>query len=431
MKNENVIFRAAHNFHINAERLLSTIEKSAEIGKLPNGGLCRLALSDEDRQMRDLFNEWMKESGLEVRVDDVGNMYGRREGKNSNAPPIVFGSHLDTQKVGGKYDGILGVLGALEVIRTLNDHKIETKNPIEIVNFTNEEGARFLPSMLGSHVLANDVHSEQLAHIKDKDDVRFPDELKRIGYLGSEKNRLKELLCYVELHIEQGPILEDNEKTIGIVTGVQGICTLEVTVKGKTSHAGTTPMDKRRDAVLVAAKMIQELHQSAKNVSDLMMTIGKLQAYPNVTNSLAEHVVFTIDVRHPDDNVREQFVRQTKEKLGTIALVEKLDIYMKELVDVQAERFSSEMMEELERITERLGYRSMKLISGAGHDAQNMNKLAPSGMIFIPSIGGISHSEEEFSKKEHIVQGVQVLFELVLKLANEKNHVKRKGSGKS
>lgn len=425
MINKNVIFPAAHNFHINAERLLSTIEKSAEIGKLPNGGLCRLALSDQDRQMRDLFNEWMKESGLEVRVDDVGNMYGRREGKNSNAPPIVIGSHLDTQKVGGKYDGILGVLGALEVIRTLNDHKIETRNPIEIVNFTNEEGARFLPSMLGSHVLANDIHPEELVHIKDKDDVRFLDELKRIGYRGSEKNRLKELLCYVELHIEQGPILEDNEKTIGIVTGLQGICTLEVTVKGKTSHAGTTPMDKRRDAVLVAAKMIQELHQSAKNVSDLMMTIGKLQAYPNVTNSLAEHVVFTIDVRHPDDKVREQFVRQTKEKLGTIALVEKLDIYMKELVDVQAERFSSEMMEELERITERLGYRSMKLISGAGHDAQNMNKLAPSGMIFIPSIGGVSHSEEEFSKKEHIVQGVQVLFELVLKLANEKNHVKR------
>ncbi|MFD1708806.1 Zn-dependent hydrolase [Siminovitchia sediminis] len=411
--------------NINKKRLLSTIDTSAGCGTLPNGGLCRLALSEEDQKIRDLFKEWMKESHLDVRIDDVGNMYGRRPGKNPDALPVVIGSHLDTQRIGGKYDGILGVMGALEVVRTLNDYDIETERPVEIVNFTNEEGARFLPSMLGSGVAANVIPTEEILKIKDKDQIRFVDELEKIGYKGSARNRLHEMYCYLELHIEQGPVLETNDQSIGAVTGIQGISVLEVCVKGRTSHAGTTPMENRKDAMRTAGKMIQDIYQSAESVPGLLITIGQIQALPNVTNSVAEQVIFSIDIRHPDDAMRMMFTHELKEKLSTKALIDQVDIHMKDLMDVKAEKFSEDIVSEIQRAADKFGYRSMKLISGAGHDAKYMNQLAPSGMIFIPSIGGVSHCEEEFSTDEDIAKGVQVLLELVLRFANHKEELKR------
>ncbi|CAK6481064.1 M20 family metallo-hydrolase [Peribacillus castrilensis] len=412
-------------YKINKERLLSTINTSANYGALPNGGLCRLALSEDDRKIRDIFMEWMKECRLDIRIDDVGNMYGRRPGKNPDAHPVVLGSHLDTQPIGGRYDGILGVMGALEVVRTLNDYGIETERPIEIVNFTNEEGARFIPSMLGSGIVANAITQGEVLKIVDKDHLKFVDELKTIGYKGSSENRLKEMYCYFELHIEQGPILEANRQSIGAVTGIQGISTLEVVITGRTSHAGTTPMENRNDAMLSAAKMIQDVYKSYENFPGSLITIGQIQSLPNVTNSVAGQVVFSIDIRHPEDAIRMLITKELKERLSTTALINKMDLLIKDLMEVKAEKFSGKIVREIQLAANKLGYSSMKLISGAGHDAKFMNQMAPTGMIFIPSIGGVSHCEEEFSTDDDIEKGVQVLLELVLRFANRKDRLQR------
>lgn len=411
-------------YNINKKRLLKTIDISATYGKLDNGGLCRLALSKDDRQMRDLFAEWMEESNLDVRFDDVGNMYGRRHGKNTHAAPIVIGSHLDTQKIGGKYDGILGVMGALEVIRTLNDHNIETERPIEIVNFTNEEGARFLPSMLGSAVITNKIQTKDLIDIKDKDDLRFLDELKKIKYNGLVTHRLNNPCCYIELHIEQGPVLENCVKDIGVVTGIQGISNFEIIVQGKTSHSGTTPMKNRIDAMLSAAKMIQDTYNTANNVTDLLITVGKISSHPNVTNSIAEQVTFSIDVRHPEDNARYLFTSELKKRLSTIAIIENVDLYIKDIMDIKAEIFSTKIINAIQSASENLGYSTMKITSGAGHDAKHMNSVVPSGMIFIPSVEGISHNENEFSTNKDVINGVQLLLEVVLDLSNKNCDIK-------
>jgi N-carbamoyl-L-amino-acid hydrolase len=412
-------------YKINKKRLLSTINTSANYGTLPNGGLCRLALSEEDRKIRDLFREWMKECRLDIRIDDAGNMYGRRPGKNPDTPPVVLGSHLDTQRIGGKYDGILGVMGALEVIRTLNDYGIETERPIEIVNFTNEEGARFIPSMLGSGIVANAITQEEVEKIADKENFKFVEELEKISYKGSAENRLKELYCYFELHIEQGPVLEANSLSIGAVTGIQGISTLEVVITGRTSHAGTTPMENRNDAMLSAAKMIQEIYKSYERYPGSLITIGQIQSLPNVTNSVAKQVVFSIDIRHPEDSIRKLITMDLKEKLSIMALIDHVDLHIKDLMDVKAEKFSTDIISEIQSAADKLGYSSMKLIAGAGHDAKFMNQMAPTGMIFIPSIGGVSHCEEEFSTSEDIEKGVQVLLELALRFANRKDRIQR------
>ncbi|WP_342615453.1 M20 family metallo-hydrolase [Peribacillus frigoritolerans] len=412
-------------YKINKERLLSTINTSANYGALPNGGLCRLALSEDDRKIRDIFMEWMKECRLDIRIDDAGNMYGRRPGENPDAHPVVMGSHLDTQRIGGRYDGILGVMGALEVVRTLNDYGIETERPIEIVNFTNEEGARFIPSMLGSGIVANAITQGEVLKIVDKDHLKFVDELKKIGYKGSAENRPKEMYCYFELHIEQGPVLEANRQSIGAVTGIQGISTLEVVITGRTSHAGTTPMENRNDAMLSAAKMIQEVYKSYESFPGSLITIGQIQSLPNVTNSVAGQVVFSIDIRHPEDAIRKLVTKELKEKLSTMALIDNMNLLIKDLLEVKAEKFSAEIVSDIKLAADKLGYSSMKLISGAGHDAKFMNQMAPTGMIFIPSIGGVSHCEEEMCTDDDIEKGVQVLLELVLRFANRKDRLQR------
>ncbi|GLB61855.1 M20 family metallo-hydrolase [Cytobacillus sp. NCCP-133] len=405
--------------NIHLERLMETIRQSAEIGTLPNGGICRLSLTDEDKKMRDLFLQWMKECGLETRVDDFGNMYGRRKGKNNELTPVLAGSHLDTQPKGGKYDGVLGVFGALEVVRTLNDLGVETERPIEIVNFTNEEGARFQPAMLGSGAMAEVFKKQTTLNTKDQKGSVFSEELERIGYTGLKENRQQDPFCFLELHIEQGPVLEDRGKSVGVVTGIQGMTWLEATVTGRTSHTGTTPMNRRKDAVRLASKLIAKVYSLAEEVPDLLVAVGRFQAFPNVINTVADQAVFSIDIRHPEDHVRERFEKLLKETLSTMTLVERMDLQIKDIDKIGTDSFSEDIIEVMEEAAERHGYSYMRMLSGAGHDAKYLNRITPTALLFIPSINGLSHCEEEFSEARDIEKGVQVLFDTVLALANK------------
>ncbi|WP_404322724.1 M20 family metallo-hydrolase [Cytobacillus firmus] len=405
--------------NINLDRLMETIRQSAAIGALPNGGISRLALTSEDKKMRDLFLKWMKECGLETRIDEFGNMYGRRKGRNNELAPVLIGSHLDTQPKGGKYDGILGVLGALEVIRTLDDRGIETERPIEIVNFTNEEGARFQPAMLGSGAMSEIFNKQTVLNSKDQKGFVFGEELERIGYKGLQENRQQAPFCFLELHIEQGPVLEDQQKSLGLVMGIQGMTWLEATVMGRTSHTGTTPMNRRKDAVLLASKLITKIHTLAEEVPDLLAASGRIQAFPNVINTVADQVVFSIDIRHPDDHIRERFEKMLKESLSMMTLVEEMELRIKDLDRIDTDYFSKEMIGIMEDAAEKHSFSYMRMMSGAGHDAKYLNRITPTAMLFIPSINGISHCEEEFSEESDIEKGVQVLFDTVLVLANK------------
>lgn len=418
-----------HNHKINLNRLISTIQASAGLGTLANGGLGRLALSTEDKQMRDLFSQWMHDSRLKVRIDDFGNMYGRRAGINPNASPIVIGSHLDTQAIGGKYDGILGVLSALEIVRTLDDLNIKTERPIEIVNFTNEEGARFLPPMLGSGAVTDIFSANFISSIKDSSGKYFTEELEKIGYKGKAENRLKDIFCFIELHIEQGPILELNKTSIGAVTSIQGLSCFEVTLRGETSHAGTTPMENRIDVIKTGAKMIHEIYSFNESAPNTLFTVGKIEGYPNVTNSVAKKITFSVDIRHPQDDVRVLAEQDIKKILALIAKQNNVEMNVKQINDLKAEPFSQELIKLVEQKARKRNYSVQRLVSGAGHDSKYMNSIAPTTMIFIPSIGGVSHCEAEHSKTEDIEKGAQILFDITLDLANRSTIDNKKISG--
>ncbi|MEH7342565.1 Zn-dependent hydrolase [Bacillus sp. JJ1532] len=406
---------------INMRRLMETLEISNQVGSLPEGGLCRLALSDEDKVMRDHLCEWMTKEGLDVRFDDFGNIYGRREGRIPDAAPVLIGSHLDTQPEGGRYDGILGVLAALEVIRTLNERGIETERPIEVVNFTNEEGARFEPPMLGSGGIASLFRKEYIYGLKDKDGKYFGDELQRIGYVGEKKNRIEKAHRYVELHIEQGPLLENQGISIGAVEGVQGMTWLEVTLEGSSSHAGTTPMELRKDALQTACKIIHSLPIFAHEVdSETLVTVGRMQISPHSVNSVPGKVVFSVDIRHFDDTIRRQAVEFIQGKITMLATCDNIQVKIYNLWDIDATRFSPDVIEMIEQASQKYGYPYRRIVSGAGHDAKYINDSFPSGMIFVPSAGGRSHCQDEFTSQEDIEKGVNILLYVTLNLANQK-----------
>lgn len=405
--------------NIDFKRLKETIEQSASTGKIPKDGLRRLALTKEDQKMRDLFKEWMEEAGLEVRIDDFGNMYGRRNGKN-DLLPVVMGSHLDTQPNGGRFDGVLGVLTPLEIIRTLNDHHIETERPIEIVNFTNEEGARFEPPLLGSGGTVGIFDKDYVYSRTDKNGLTFKEELEKIGYKGEEENRLKQAYAFIELHIEQGPILEKKGVSIGAVEGIKGMTWLEIKVNGKGGHAGPTPMALRHDALFAASHFIQRIEERAKSDLDLSATVGRLSLKPDVTNCIPEEVIFSLDVRHQNDDVRLAFINDMTKEMEDIANQRGVNLTIKSLWEVDTTHFDTYLIESIEKRARTLGYSVERLYSGAGHDAKYVHEIAPTSMIFIPSIGGISHVEEEFSRDEDIEKGANVLLYTVLQLANEK-----------
>ncbi|AND40444.1 M20 family metallo-hydrolase [Cytobacillus oceanisediminis] len=402
---------------VNRKRLLDTINVSSSIGALENGGLNRLALTEEDKKMRNIFVKWLQEEKLDVRVDDLGNIYGRRKGKLNNSPAVAIGSHLDTQPCGGRFDGILGVLTALEVVRTLNENNIETDYPIEIVNFTNEEGARFEPPMLGSGGVAGEFTTDFIYNTKDNENISFQEALKKIQYMGDEKHRLRDIKYFIELHVEQGPILEKNNKLIGIVEGIQGISWLNVKVVGETNHAGPTPMEDRKDALAPSAKMVTKVYEITNEIEGLKTTVGKLNVKPNITNVIPGEVEFMIDVRHKDDEIRAGTIDRLREQLGTIAVMNNVEVTISTDWNSDAVLFSSEVMDAISEAAGVLGYSTLRLFSGPGHDAKYISKMADTGMIFLPSINGISHNEKELTLEDDIEKGANVLLNTILKLA--------------
>lgn len=407
--------KSVPNLQINAERLWETIMETAAIGGTAKGGVRRLALSDHDREVREWFIQACREAGCSVTVDEMGNIFARRPGRNSSLPPIAIGSHLDTQPSGGKFDGIVGVLSGLELIRTLNEAGIETEAPIEIVDWTNEEGSRFAPAMLGSGVFARKFSLEYAYARVDREGRTFGGGLDRIGFRGEARCGDHPFSAFFELHIEQGPILEAEGRTIGVVTGVQGMRWYEVTVEGEDAHAGTTPMEMRRDALLASARMIGAVHALAlRNAPLAVATVGLIEAFPNSRNVVPGKIFFTIDIRHPQNDVLEAMERELNAELGAIAASGGVSLTLERVWNSPPVPFAKECIEAVRRAADDLGFSWREIVSGAGHDAAYVAAVAPTAMIFIPCARGISHNELEKAEPEHVAAGANVLLRAVL-----------------
>lgn len=404
---------------VNTDRLLSRINQLNAIGRLPGGGNRRLALSDEDKEARDLFASWMREENLEVKVDEMGNMYGIRKG-SSSLPGLALGSHLDTVSTGGRYDGTYGVLAALEVISVLNENHIRTNRPVIIINFTNEEGARFAPDMMGSLVVSKPELRDMAWRAVDLSGsgASVKEELSRIEYLGKEKCGSIPVDYYLELHIEQGPILEAEKINIGVVEKVQGIYWTEYVLTGQAAHAGTTPLAHRKDPGLVAASIIGYVRQLSEETIGQLGTVGLLEFYPNVINVVPERVRLVTDLRNPDDERLRQAQAKLDEFVASTSLKSGISVSRTEQVRLAPVDFSKEVVNSLEEVTRDLGLSSRKMVSGAGHDAQMMAAIAKASMIFVPSVNGISHNEKEFTEPADLVNGANVLLNAALALAS-------------
>ncbi len=404
-----------HNLQINPQRLWDTLMETARFGATAKGGIKRLTLTDDDRKVRDWFRTAAEAIGCTVTVDEVGNMFARRPGRNAGLAPICMGSHLDTQPTGGKFDGALGVLGALEAMRTLHESGYETNAPIEIVNWTNEEGSRFAPAMLASGVFAGVFTPDYAFAREDRDGKRFGDELDRIGYRGPEKAGARRLGAMFELHIEQGPILEDEGKTIGVVTGVQGMRWYEVTVTGQDAHTGATPMYLRKNALLGAARVIDAIDAiAAEFAPHAVATVGLIENRPNSRNVIPGEVFFTVDLRHPDDEVVDRMEARMREVLPAILEPLRLTYDEKRIWMAPAVRFAPELIQCVRGAADKAGYATRDIVSGAGHDAAYIARVAPTTMIFVPCLGGISHNEAESTTFEECAAGAQVLLNAVL-----------------
>ena len=403
---------------INGSRLWDSLMMLASIGATPKGGVCRLALSDLDKQGRDLVIAWGLELGLAVTVDQIGNVFMRRSGRNNSLPPIMTGSHIDTQPTGGKFDGNYGVLAGIEVVRTLNDHGIDTEAPIEVAFWTNEEGSRFVPVMMGSGVFAGAFSLAHAYAATDTEGKTVKDELARIGYAGTEVPGAHPIGAYFETHIEQGPVLEDNDVTIGVVQGVLGIRWFDCTVTGMEAHAGPTPMALRKDALQVAAQLMQEVVASAlRHGPHGRGTVGMVQVHPNSRNVIPGRVKFSMDMRNATDALVEQQVTDVRSLAGRLSQETGMAIHFELVSSYAAIGFHGDCIDSVARASQQLGYSSMPVVSGAGHDAIYMARLAPSGMIFIPCKDGISHNELEDALPEHITAGCNVLLHAMLERA--------------
>jgi N-carbamoyl-L-amino-acid hydrolase len=406
---------ALQNLQINPRRLWNTLMETARIGATPKGGICRLTLTDLDRQVRDWFRTQCQALGCAVTVDEVGNMFARRPGKNPALAPIAMGSHLDTQPTGGKFDGTLGVLGALEALRTLHETGYETNAPIEVVNWTNEEGARFAPAMLASGVFAG-VFTPDYAHSRtDRDGKAFGDELARIGYKGSEKAGARKFAAMFELHIEQGPILEAEGRKIGVVQGVQSIRWYEITITGQDSHSGTTPMTPRRNALIGAARMIERIDAIARaHAPDAVGTVGLIENRPNSRNVIPGEVFFSVDFRHPEEAVLDTMEVELRTALAAVLPPMQLTYSEARIWQSAPVKFAPELIECVRIGAQKAGFPTRDMISGAGHDAVYVSRVAPTTMIFVPCAGGISHNEAESTSFDECAAGAQVLLNAVL-----------------
>ncbi|WP_170439572.1 Zn-dependent hydrolase [Ruegeria arenilitoris] len=408
----------AQNLRINGDRLWDSLMEMAKIGPGVAGGNNRQTLTDADAEGRALFQKWCEDAGCTMGVDQMGNMFARRDGTDPEALPVYVGSHLDTQPTGGKYDGVLGVLGGLELIRTLNDLGIKTKHPIVATNWTNEEGTRFAPAMLASGVFAG-MHTQDWAYDReDAEGKKFGDELQRIGWRGDEEVGARKMHAFFELHIEQGPILEAEGKDIGVVTHGQGLSWTQVTVTGKDAHTGSTPMPMRKNAGLAMARILEKVDEIAwSHAPHAVGAAGHIDVYPNSRNVIPGKVVFTVDFRSPELDVIKDMENRLRVAAEDIVDEMGLQVAFEKVGGFDPVKFDETCVAAVRNAAERLGYSHTNIISGAGHDACWINRVAPTAMVMCPCVDGLSHNEAEEISKEWATAGADVLFHAVVETA--------------
>jgi len=404
---------------INGQRLWQSLMDLAQIGATPKGGNCRLALTALDGQGRDLVTAWMREAGMTVRVDQVGNIFARRAGRNNDLPPVMTGSHIDTQPTGGKFDGCYGVLAGLEVMRTLKDAGVQTEAPLELAFWTNEEGSRFVPVMMGSGVFAGKFSLETALSAQDAQGITVRDELAAIGYAGTDPVGGRPVDAYFEAHIEQGPILEHEEKTIGVVTGSLGLRWYDITVTGMEMHAGPTPMAIRRDALFAASFLVQAVINIANaHQPHGRGTVGEIHAHPGSRNVIPGQVRFTADLRHEDEATLTRMDQQWRRACDDIAVAHGVQVDLKDVQYFRPTPFDTDLVDKVRQGAAQRHLPAMNIVTGAGHDAVYMAAVAPTAMIFVPCKDGISHNEIEDAQPEHLEAGCNVLLDAMVARAN-------------
>ena len=404
---------------INGDRLWDRLMEMARIGSTSQGGVCRVALTDEDRNGRDLFVRWCENIGCTVEIDQLGNIFARRSGQDNQAPAIMIGSHLDSQPTGGKFDGALGVLAGLEVLETLNDNNIITPVPIEVVSWTNEEGARFSPAMIASGVFSGNFTLDYAYSRTDKQKRTLGEELDRIGYQGTLEVGNRPYQATFELHIEQGPILEAEQKSVGIVTGVQGIRWYDLMITGQETHAGPSPMHYRRDPMMLAAKILPLIYEIAATYQpEAKVTIGYIDASPGVRNTVPGSLTIAVDLRHPNTKELANMDSALKNIVQKLSGEYRVTAELEEIWYSPPVKFDVECIDAVKRATEVCQIPAMEIVSGAGHDAVNIAKVAPTSMIFIPCKDGLSHNERESIKQGDTIRGANVLLNAVLQIAS-------------
>lgn len=406
------------NIVINGQRLWDSLMEMGEIGATPKGGCNRQTVTDLDRRGRNLFRRWCEAVGCTVSVDEMGNMMALRPGRNASLPPVVIGSHLDTQPTGGKFDGVAGVLCGLEMLRTLHDHRYETDHPIMVVNWTNEEGGRFAPAMMASGVWSGAFTRDWAYARTDAEGKVFGQELERIGYKGALPCTPQPWKCHLELHIEQGPILESEGKTIGVVTGGQGICWYDVTITGKESHAGSTPMPRRKDALVAAAKVIAEIDEIARRHGPAgVTTVGTIQIAKPSRNVIPGEVTFSVDIRHPEGAEIEAMDAELRSAVATACNRDGLEARIERIWHFPPVAFDAACIAAVRRAAEEAGQPWREIVSGPGHDSCYTARVVPTSMIFIPCRDGLSHNEEEWAEPAHVAAGCDVLLRAALEMA--------------
>lgn len=401
--------------NINSDRLWARHMEMAEIGPIEETGNCRLALTAEDRAARELFARWCRDAGMQLKSDRAGNIFAMRPGRDGDRAAVAAGSHLDTQPHGGRFDWVSGMLTALEVVETLNDAGLQTEAPLMVINWTNEEGVRFAPGMLGSAWFAGRIDDETLDETISTDGRRFADEAEAIGWRGTSSRNDLPMDAFFELHIEQGPVLEASGADVGVVTSVQGLCWLDVQVTGADAHAGTTPLDARRDALLAAAAMLVELNKAGKGEgSDARVSVGRLKTATDGPSTVVGQVEFVIDIRHPDAAALDRLRARCKQVCKTVANARTCDIKVRDRFAVPPTLFDESCVEALEKAAKSLQLSYRKMPSGALHDAANVASLVPTAMLFVPCRDGISHNVAEYANKEQLAVGCNVLLRAIL-----------------
>ena len=409
----------SHNLRVNGDRLWTSLMEMAQIGATAAGGCNRQALTPLDGQGRDLFIAWARDAGCSISIDAVGNIFARREGLKPELEPVLTGSHLDTQATGGKFDGVYGVLAGIEVLRALNDHGIVTDRPIEVAVWTNEEGCRFAPAMLGSGVVSGKYDLQFAYSREDRDGVRFDEALRAIGYLGERSIAPRRYAAMLETHIEQGPILEHEGDTVGVVTGIQGAYWFDVTLTGASVHAGPTPMELRRDPWRAAAPIVTSAIAIAERHAPLgRATIGDVLASPGARNTVPETVRLSIDIRHPEAATLEHMVAELRQEIERLAHLANVESLIEQVWHMPATTFAPDLVDLIERTAAAQGHRHRRMVSGAGHDSLHTAAFAPTAMIFVPCAGGVSHNELEDAAPTDITAGANVLLHAILEVAS-------------